>query len=110
MTEPANAAAVFEPAEDGVALVAAALADAVLPCGAEEVAGGVAVELDPELQAAAPASRQAPTAMARHLDPALIRVRIPVERTIAPSRLSAVDSPFAGPSARGGGTPSAVRN
>jgi hypothetical protein len=104
---------VFAPADDGVALVAAALADAVLAgalLGGAEVAGGLEVELDPELQAAAPASRQAPTAMARHLDPALIRGRIPVERTIAPSRLSAVNSPFAGPSARGGRMPPGVRN
>jgi hypothetical protein len=94
VTEPANADAVLVPAEEGAALLAGAeLAGAV--AGGAEVAGG-ALELDPELQAAAPAARQAPTAMNRHLEPALIRESVPAERPIAPSRLSAVDSPFTG--------------
>jgi hypothetical protein len=97
VTEPANAAAVLVPAELGDAELAAD--DAALDAAALEVAAGAddELELDPELQAAAPASRQAPTAMNRQLDPAVIRVRIPVERDMAPSRLSVVNanSPFA---------------
>jgi hypothetical protein len=60
--------------------------------GAEVAAAGVELELDPELQAAAPATRHAPTAATRHLKPALPRRDIPVKRTIAPCRLSAVNS------------------
>lgn len=107
----------FEPADDGVGLAAAEpgaepLAGAVLACvvvGSAEL-GGAELVLDPELQAAAPASRQDPAAIARQLEPALIRGSFPGERPIAPSRLSAVDSPFTGPSARGGRTPPGVRN
>src|SRR6201999_4131135 len=65
--------------------------------------GGVELELPLELQAAAPASRQAPTAATRHLEPVDIRRDIPVKRTIAPCRLSAVNSPVSGPSSARGG-------
>jgi hypothetical protein len=66
----------FAPAEEGddVAGVEAAVLD--------DDTGGAELEL--ELQAAAPASRQAPTAATRHLEPVLIRRDIPVKRTIAP--------------------------
>jgi hypothetical protein len=75
VTEPAKADEVFDPAEVGDAPV---LEDPVLEdAGAE-------LELALELQAAAPASRQAPTAATRHLEPVLIRRDIPVKRTIAP--------------------------
>ena len=80
MTEPAKADAVLVPAEeaDVVALAdAAGLDAAVLPV---EAAG----EVELELQAAAPATRRAPTAAMRHLEPVLIRRDIPVKRTIAP--------------------------
>jgi hypothetical protein len=66
-------------------LVAAGLLAAAELAGAE-------LELELELQAAAPTTRQAPTAAIRHLEPALIRRDIPVKRVIAPCRLSAVNS------------------
>jgi hypothetical protein len=92
---------VFTPAEDGdvAGLPAAALEAAELEAGETEAAGGTEVELELELElhAAAPASKQAPTAATRHLEPALIRRDIPVKRTIAPCRLSAVNSPVSGP-------------
>ena len=52
---------------------------------------GLELELELELQAAAPITRQAPTAATCHLEPTLIRRDIPVKRTIAPCRLSAVN-------------------
>jgi hypothetical protein len=69
---------------------AAELAD-VLAAG--DAAAGVELELELalELQAAAPITRQAPTAAMRHLEPTPIRRDIPVKRTIAPCRLSAVN-------------------
>jgi hypothetical protein len=73
-------------AEAAGELAGAELAGAEL-AGAE-LAGA---ELELELQAAAPTSRQAPTAAMRHLEPALIRRDIPVKRIIAPCRLSAVN-------------------
>jgi hypothetical protein len=66
--------------------------------GAEVPAAELELELELELQAAAPITRQAPTAAIRHLEPALTRRDIPVKRTIAPCRLSAVNSPVSGPS------------
>jgi hypothetical protein len=94
VTEPAKAVAVFAPAEEADVV---ALADvAGLDAAVLEAAGGAELEL--ELQAAAPATRQAPTAAIRHLEPALIRRDIPVKRSIAPCRLSAVNSPVSGPS------------
>jgi len=85
VTEPAKAVAVFPPAEEGdeVAL------EPVLDEAAElEVATEAApVVLPLELQAAAPASRQAPTAATRHLEPVLIPRDMRVQRAIAPSRL-----------------------
>jgi hypothetical protein len=90
VTEPAKAVAVFAPAEEGDVV---ALAD-VAGLEAGELAAVLAgeVELPLELHAAAPATRQAPTAATRHLEPALIRRDFPVKRTIAPCRLSAVTS------------------
>ena len=87
MTEPANADAVLAPAEEGDAVPLAAVAAEAAEVGA---AGADELELAPELQAAAPASRQAPTTAIRHLEPPGIRRDIPVKRAIAPSRLSAV--------------------
>jgi hypothetical protein len=103
VTEPANADAVLVAAEvgDDAALAAddAALDAPVLEVPVLEVAGAdVELELGLELQAAAPARRQAPTATARHLEPPEIRRDIPVKRTMAPCRLSAVNSPVPGPS------------
>jgi hypothetical protein len=99
VTEPAKADEVFDPAEVGDAPV---LEDPVLevPVLEDPVLedDGAELELALELQAAAPASRQAPTAATRHLEPVLIRRDIPVKRTIAPCRLSAVNSPVSGPS------------
>jgi hypothetical protein len=71
---------------------------------AGDVAACVELELELELQAAAPTTRTAPAAAIRHLEPTLTRRDIPVKRTIAPCRLSAVNSPVLGPSAarRGG--------
>jgi hypothetical protein len=95
VTEPANAVVGFDPNEEDDVV---ALADAAgVEAAGLEAAGGV--ELALELQAAAPASRQAPTAAMRHLEPALIRRDIPVKRSIAPCRLSAVNGPVSGPSA-----------
>jgi hypothetical protein len=93
VTEPAKADAVLDPAEVGVAAAADAAAglEAAELEAALEAAGGAELELELELQAAAPASRQAPTAAIRHLEPALPRRDIPVKRTIAPCRLSAVN-------------------
>jgi hypothetical protein len=71
-------------------LVAAGLLAAAELAGAE-------LELELELQAAAPTTRQAPTAAIRHLEPTLIRRDIPVKRVIAPCRLSAVNSPVPAP-------------
>jgi hypothetical protein len=97
VTEPAKADEVFDPAEadDAVVLDAAAGLEAA---GLDDT-GGAELELPLELQAAAPASRQAPTAATRHLEPVVIRRDIPVKRTIAPCRLSAVNSPVSGLSA-----------
>jgi hypothetical protein len=107
VTEWAKADAVFDPVEVGGAVP---LADVAGLAAVLEAAGG-ALELELELQAAAPATRQAPTAAARHLEPVLIRRDIPVKRSIAPCRLSAVNSPVSGPSsARCGWAPQAVQN
>jgi len=102
VTEPAKADAVLVPAEEGDAVpVPAEEGAAAVEAEAAELeavlAGGFELEL--ELQAAAPATRQAPTAAVRHLEPALTRRDIPAKRTIAPCRLSAVNSPVSGPSA-----------
>ena len=86
----------FDPAEEGDAVVLDAAAG--LEAAGLDDTGGVELELPLELQAAAPASRQAPTAATRHLEPVDIRRDIPVKRTIAPCRLSAVNSPVSGPS------------
>jgi hypothetical protein len=105
VTEPEKADPVLVPAEEGCAV---ALAAAVEVEAAELGAAG-ADELALELQAAAPATRQAPTAAIRHLEPALIRRDIPVKRTIAPCRLSAVNSPVSGPPLHGAAPPQAHR-
>jgi hypothetical protein len=91
VTEWAKADAVLVPAEEGdaVGLAGAEVAGGALVAGAE-VAGGAELEFELELQAATPATRQAATAIARHLEPVLIGSRIPVKRAIAPFRLSAV--------------------
>jgi hypothetical protein len=73
----------------------------VLAAGDEAVGADVELELPLELQAAAPITRQAPIAAMRHLESTLIRRDIPVKRTIAPCRLSAVNSPFSGPPLHG---------
>ena len=87
-------------AGDEEAAAAGVLAAAV----AGVVFAGVELVLVLELQAAAPTTRTAPKAAKRHLEPTLIRRDIPDKRTIAPSRLSAVNSPVSGPSsARCGG-------
>jgi hypothetical protein len=93
VTEPEKADDVLVPAEEGdaVGLAAAAGLDAAeleAAGGAELEAAGAELEL--ELHAAAPATRQPATAIARHLEPAGIGSRIPVKRAIAPFRLSAV--------------------
>jgi hypothetical protein len=61
--------------------VAGALADD------DEVAGWLVLELElePELHAAIPATRQAAKAMASHREPDSVHDRIPVKRLIAPS-------------------------
>jgi hypothetical protein len=82
VTEPAKADEVFDPAEEGDAVVLDAAAG--LEAAELEDTGGAELEPPPELQAAAPASRQAPTAATRHLEPVVIRRDIPVKRTIAP--------------------------
>jgi hypothetical protein len=105
VTEPANAAAVLVPAELGDAELAAeeaALEAAVL-------AAEVELELVPELHAAAPATRQAPTAATCHLEPTLFRRDIPVKRAMAPCRLSAVNSPVSGLSSARRGAARAYR-
>jgi hypothetical protein len=110
VTEFANADAVFAPAEAGdVAGLAAD--DAGLEAAKLAVAAGAEVELEfePELQAAAPARRQAPTATTRHLGPPEIRRDIPVKRTMAHCRLSAVNSPVSGPSSARAVAPQAYR-
>jgi hypothetical protein len=95
VTEPANAVAVFVPAEEGDVVGPAAAAEFEV-----EVDGGaeLELELELELQAAAPTTKQeqAPIAAMRHLEPTLIRRDIPVKRPIAPCRLSAVNSPVSG--------------
>jgi hypothetical protein len=103
VTDPAKAVAVFAPAEEGDVV---ALADVPVL----EAAGGAELELALELQAAAPATRQAPTAAIRHLEPALIRRDIPVKRIIAPCRLSAVNSPVSGPPLHVAGGAAGVQN
>jgi len=110
VTESANAAAVLVPAEVGDEAALAA-DDAVLDAPVLEVTAGANVELEfeAELQAAAPARRQAPTATARHLEPPEIRRDIPVKRTMAPCRLSAVNSPVSGPPLHGAVAPQAHR-
>lgn len=75
-----------EEAAAGAELAGAELA------GAELAAAELELELPLELQAAAPTTRQAPTAATCHLEPALTRRDIPAKRTIAPCRLSAVTS------------------
>jgi len=79
--------------EELAGVLAAALVDVVF--------AGVELELEVELvlHAAAPIIRTAPTAATRHLEPTPIRRDNPALRTIAPSRLSAVNSPVSGPSA-----------
>jgi hypothetical protein len=102
---------VFVPADEGVAVAvddadaeAAGLEAAALEVLAAEL------ELELELQAAAPTTTTAPMAAIRHLEP-LIRRDIPVKRTIAPCRLSAVNSLVYGPSsARCGGTAAVAQN
>jgi hypothetical protein len=96
VTEPAKAADVLVPAEEGDAAALAAVAE--VEAGELEAVLAGELELELELQAAAPASRQAPTAAMRHLEPPGILRDIPVKRTIAPCRLSAVNSPVSGPS------------
>ena len=95
MTEPAKADAVLVPAEEGDAVALAAVAAGAAEAGAV-LADELELELAPELQAAAPATRQAPTTAIRQLKPPGIRRDIPVKRTIAPCRLSAVNSPVSG--------------
>jgi hypothetical protein len=56
-----------------------------------EVAGAELLLLELEQPAASPVARQAATAIARHLKPAGVHRRVPVKRTIAPFRLSAVN-------------------
>jgi hypothetical protein len=93
VTEPEKADAVLVPAEDGdaVGLAAAAGLDAAELDAAElDGAAGAELELEPELQAATPATRLPATAIVRHLERVLIGRRIPVKRAIAPFRLSAV--------------------
>jgi hypothetical protein len=93
VTEPEKADAVLVPAEEGdaVGLAAAAGLDAAELDGAElDGAAGAELELEPELQAATPATRLPATAIVRHLERVLIGRRIPVKRAIAPFRLSAV--------------------
>jgi hypothetical protein len=74
-------------------VLAAALAGAVVADAELEL------EVELVLHAAAPTTRTAPKAAKRHLELTLIRRDIPALRTIAPSRLSAVNSPVSGPSA-----------
>jgi hypothetical protein len=93
VTEPEKADAVLVPAEEGdaVGLAAAAGLDAAELDAAElDGAAGAELELEPELQAATPATRLPATAIVRHLERVLIGRRIPVKRAIAPFRLSAV--------------------
>ena len=84
-------------------LVAAGLLAAAELAGAE-------LELELELQAAAPTTRQAPTAAIRHLEPTLIRRDIPVKRVIAPCRLSAVNSPVPAPPLHGAADAADIQN
>jgi hypothetical protein len=88
------------PVDAGAEEAAAADAELAGALAGAELAG-LELELPLELQAAAPAIRQAPTAATRHLERTLIRRDIPVKRTIAPCRLSAVNSPFSGPPLHG---------
>jgi hypothetical protein len=106
VTEPAKADAVLVPAEEGDAVPLAAVAAELGAAGADELE----LELAPELQAAAPATRQAPTTAIRHLEPPGIRRDIPVKRAIAPSRLSAVNSPVSGLPLRGYGRAAGAQN
>jgi hypothetical protein len=112
VTESANAAAVLVPAEVGDAAGFAAVEAAL---EAAELAAVLAAELElelelvPELHAAAPTTRQAPTATTCHLEPTLIRRDISAKRTMAPCRLSAVNSPVSGPPLHGAVTPQAHR-
>jgi hypothetical protein len=92
VTEPAAATAGAE-----LAVAGAELAGAELAAEDAGVELELECELEPELQAATPATRQAATAIARHPEPALIGRRIPVKRTIAPFRLSADYSPARSP-------------
>jgi hypothetical protein len=74
----------------------------VLPAAlADAVVAGAELELEVELvlHAAAPTTRTAPKVAKRHLELTFIRRDIPALRTIAPSRLSAVNSLVSGPSA-----------
>jgi hypothetical protein len=59
--------------------------------GAAGVLGALLL-LELELQAATPAMRQVAKAIARHREPSPVHGRVPVERVIAPSRLSAVSA------------------
>jgi hypothetical protein len=93
VTEPEKADAVLVPAEEGDAVglaVAAGLDAAELDAAELDGAAGAELELEPELQAATPATRLPATAIVRHLERVLIGRRIPVKRAIAPFRLSAV--------------------
>jgi hypothetical protein len=68
-------------------VVAAAAGDEAAELAGALAAGDEAagVELELELQAAAPTTRTAPAAAIRHLEPALTRRDIPAKRTIAPA-------------------------
>ena len=93
MTEPAKADAVLVPAEEGDAVPLAAVAAEAAEVGAAG-ADELELELAPELQAAAPATRQAPTTAIRHLEPPGIQRDIPVKRTIALPPLCGEQSRF----------------
>ena len=96
--DPSAAGGIRDAAAELAGVLAAALVGVVF-AGVEPE-----LEVEPELQAAAPTTRTAPKAAKRHLELILIRRDIPALRTIAPSRLSAVNSPVSGPSsARRGG-------
>jgi hypothetical protein len=59
------------------------------------VAGALLLlELELELQAAIPVTRQAANTIARHREPVLVHCRVPVKRTIAPSASLRLTNPF----------------
>jgi hypothetical protein len=67
-------------------VAAAAGGEAAEPAGVLGAGDEAAcVELELELQAAAPTTRTAPAAAIRHLEPTVTRRDIPVKRTIAPA-------------------------